>query len=101
MTGPVVSDPGVGPGVGPVDVLVFLAEVGVLVAVGWWGATRGVAVPARVVLAVGLVTAFAVAWGSWASPKATWPLTGAASVAFRVAWFGLGAAAALAVLLRA
>ena len=85
---------------GPVDVVVFLAEVSVLVAVGWWGATRGVAAPLEVLLAVGLVTAFAVAWGAWAAPKATWPLAGAADVAFRVVWFGLGAAALLALLLR-
>lgn len=87
-------------GVRPVDVLVLLAELAVLVAVGWWGATRGLAAPFRVVLAVGLVTAFAVAWGAWASPRAAWPLTGAAAVAFRVGWFGLGAAALLALLLR-
>ncbi|GAB2909365.1 hypothetical protein GCM10027047_04420 [Rhodococcus aerolatus] len=84
----------------PVDVLAFTAELGVYVAAGWWGATRVLPVPLRALLATVLVVTLAAAWGLLASPRAPWPLTGAASVAFRVGWFGLGAAALLALLLQ-
>lgn len=40
---------------------------------------------------------FAITWGLLASPRATFPLHGVADAIFRIGWFGLGAAAALVV----
>lgn len=80
------------------DVLYFAAEMVVYVAVAWWGFTRAVPDPARWCLGLGAIALLAVAWGLLASPKAGIPLHGAVDVLFRVLWFGLGAAAAVAVL---
>ena len=83
------------------DILYFLAEVAVYVAVVWWGLTREISTPARWVLAVGLFAVFAVSWGLVAAPRASWHLPGAADLAFRLIWFGLGLAAAVTVVAEA
>ncbi|MET3805929.1 hypothetical protein ABIB25_002937 [Nakamurella sp. UYEF19] len=82
------------------DVLYFVAEILVYVAVAWWGFTRDVPGPLRWCLALGLLVLFAVTWGLLASPRATFPLHGVADAAFRIAWFGLGAAAAIVVIVQ-
>ena len=77
------------------DVLYFLAEVAVYVAVAWWGFSRAVPTVARWGLAVGLLAVFAASWGVFAAPGAVLPLQGWLDPAFRVLWFGLGIAAAI------
>src|ERR1700712_49401 len=76
------------------DILYFLAEIAVYVAIAWWGFSRDVPVPARWVLSLGLLAVFAVSWGLVAAPNASIRLPGVADVLFRLLWFGLGLVAA-------
>jgi hypothetical protein len=80
-----------------VDVMYFLAEILVYVAIAWFGFTRDVPDVVRWCLGLGGVAVFAVSWGLFASPRAGFALHGTADTAFRVLWFGLGAAAAVVV----
>ena len=80
------------------DVAYFVAEMAAYVAVVWWAASRAVPVLARVGLGAGALLVFAIAWGLFAAPHAVLPLSGAAGIAFRVAWFGLAAVAGAAVI---
>lgn len=84
----------------PADVAWFAAEMAVYVSVGWWGATRELSWPARVLLGVSAVAAMAVAWGVFAAPEAPCSLSGPANVVFRSVWFCLGALALLAATTR-
>jgi hypothetical protein len=79
------------------DVLYFLAELAVYVVMAWWGLTRDVPVVFGALLGVGGVAVLAAAWAIFAAPRARIPLHGIANVVFRVAWFGIGAAAGLAL----
>lgn len=81
-----------------VNVLYFLAEAAVYVFLFWWGITREVSSPLKLVLAIALVSVFALAWGVFASPGAMLALPGVADLIFRVVWFAAGAAAAIGVL---
>ncbi len=81
------------------DALTFLAELGVYVAVPWWGFTRDVPVAIRGLLGVVGIVVFAATWAIFAAPKASRPLQGMANVVFRIAWFGFGGAAGLILLL--
>ena len=83
------------------DILYFLAEMAVYVAVAWWGFSRDVPVLARWALGLGLLAVFAVTWGLLAAPHASFALSGFADVLFRVLWFGLGLAAAIVVIAQA
>ncbi len=85
--------------IGVADLLWFVAEVAVYIAVAWWGVAHDVPVAARTALGIALVGAFAAGWGTFVAPRARVPLRGAASVVFRVVWFGPGAAAALSLIL--
>ena len=80
------------------DILYFLAEIAVYVSVTWWGFSRDVPTPARWALGLGILAAFAVTWGLLAAPRATVDLPGLADVLFRLFWFGLGLAAAIALI---
>lgn len=79
------------------DVMAFGAELTVYVSVGWWGATRGLPVPGRVLLAVLAVAGMAWAWGVFAAPRARRPLSGARATTFKTGWFALGALALFVV----
>ncbi len=68
----------------------FLLELAVLLAVGYWGFTGPGDSPVRFVAGLGGPLLMAVLWGSFASPRAPFPLSGAPDVAFRIAWFGVG-----------
>jgi hypothetical protein len=83
------------------DILYFLAEIAVYVAVVWWGFSRDVSTPTRWILGLGLLAVFAVSWGLLAAPRASIALHGAPDVLFRAAWFGLGLAAAVALIAEA
>lgn len=84
-------------GVSSGDVAWFGAELAVYVGVGWWGATQALPLLGRIALAVLAVTVMAVPWGVFAAPRAAHPLSGAAGVAFRVMWFGVGVVALVTV----
>ena len=71
----------------------FALELAVLAAVGYWGFTASPHLPLRLLVGLGGPLVMAAAWGTFASPKASVPLRGAARAAFEVVWFGLGAAA--------
>ena len=79
------------------DVLYFLAELAVYVAVTWWGFTRDVPAVARWGLGLGGLVVFAVVWGLFAAPRAPVRMHGGAGLTFRIVWFGLGAAAVVAI----
>ncbi|MFV0632798.1 YrdB family protein [Demequina sp.] len=76
--------------------LVFVAELGMLVAFAWWGLVV-FASPLSWVMGVGLPVAVMVAWGVFLSPKATRPPPHAARVLLRLALLLGGAAAFWAV----
>lgn len=73
--------------------IAFLLELAVLFAVGYWGFRLSVGLPLRLVAGLGTPVLMAVLWGLLAAPKASFPLPGVAGVAFRIAWFGVGALA--------
>jgi hypothetical protein len=73
--------------------IAFLLELAVLVAVGCWGFSLNAGLPVRVLAGLGGAALMAVLWGVFASPRATVPLRGLADLAFRIAWFGIGALA--------
>ncbi|MFF0387568.1 DUF2568 domain-containing protein [Kitasatospora sp. NPDC004615] len=81
-------------GIGPVDVLVFAAELAVYAAAARWAWTRAGRRALRAAGAVGSVALLAVLWGQFAAPTATHALHGPARVAFEICWFGTGALAA-------
>ena len=83
------------------DILYFLAEIAVYVAVAWWGFTREVPAPARWALGLGLLAVFAVSWGLLAAPHASLALQGLPDLLFRLLWFGLGLAAAVVLVAQA
>lgn len=71
----------------------FLLELAVIFAVGYFGLTLSWGLTVRTLVGVGAPVLMAVLWGVFASPRASVPLRGAADVAFRMAWFGIGALA--------
>jgi hypothetical protein len=81
------------------DVLYFLAEMAVYAAVVWWAVSQDSTILIRVLLAIGGVAIFATTWAVFAAPGAPIHLHGIQDVAFRIAWFALGATAGIAALL--
>ncbi|MEV7007825.1 YrdB family protein [Streptosporangium sp. NPDC051022] len=74
--------------------VMFLLELGVLGATGYWGFTAGQGRPVKLLLGLGAPALFIVVWALFgAANGATIPLTGLARVALEVLWFGGGAAA--------
>lgn len=80
------------------DVLYFIAEIVVYIAVAWWGFSRELPGLLRWCLGLGGPVVFAVTWGLLASPRAKFALHETADTLFRVVWFGLGAAAVIVVI---
>ncbi|MEU6738484.1 YrdB family protein [Streptosporangium sandarakinum] len=79
--------------------VMFLLELGVLVAAGVWGFTAGSNWPMRLLLGLGAPVAFAVVWavfGAGGGANAPIPATGLGRVALEVVWFGGGAVALVA-----
>ena len=73
--------------------IAFVLELAVLAATGDAGFTLVHPIVLRVLVGLGAPVLMAVAWGLFAAPRASMPLHGVASVAFQVAWFGVGALA--------
>jgi hypothetical protein len=74
----------------------FLLELAVLVSLVYWGWHAGTNLLLKLAAGIGIPVVFAVAWGLFAAPKASWALHGVARFAFEVVWFGSGAAALVA-----
>ncbi|WP_439027025.1 YrdB family protein [Haloarchaeobius sp. DT45] len=71
----------------------FLLELGVLVALGYWGFRAGDGSLVRYGLALGLPLLAAVVWGLFVSPKARVPLRGLSRLSVELAVFGGGSLA--------
>ncbi|GII81149.1 hypothetical protein Sru01_61310 [Sphaerisporangium rufum] len=76
--------------------VMFFLELGVYLAVGYWGFTTGGNWPLRLLLGIGGPALMAGLWAFFGSPKATFPLRGAGRVLLEIGWFGAGVAAAAA-----
>ncbi|MET8948629.1 YrdB family protein [Streptomyces sp. NPDC004542] len=75
--------------------VLFLIELGALVAVAFWGFTLDVATPLAWLLGLGAPAVLIVLWGLFGSRKAAYKTRGAVRVGFEVLWFGAGVAALL------
>ncbi|MFE3449127.1 YrdB family protein [Nonomuraea sp. NPDC059194] len=76
--------------------LMFVLELSVLAAVGYWGFTMSSAWALKLLAGIGAPVLFGVLWGLFAAgggANATYPLTGIARGLFEVAWFGGGVVA--------
>ncbi|BCJ40603.1 hypothetical protein GCM10010168_74090 [Actinoplanes ianthinogenes] len=71
----------------------FGLELAVYAAAGYWGFTCSRRWPVRVLAGVGAPVLFALVWGWFGAPTATYPVQGLGRVALEVLWFGGGAAA--------
>ncbi|MEZ0065993.1 putative membrane channel-forming protein YqfA (hemolysin III family) [Streptacidiphilus sp. MAP12-20] len=77
--------------------LAFLLELAVYASAAWWAWTRPRRRPRRHWLrpfaALATVSLFAIVWGTFCAPSATFPLHGLTRAAVELAWYGAGAAA--------
>ncbi len=76
--------------------LAFFLELGVLVALGYWGFQTGQGTIARIGLGIGAPVVAVVVWGLFGAPKAVWPLDGAWHLILEVVFFGSAAVALFA-----
>ena len=76
--------------------LTFFLELGVLVALGYWGFQTGQGTGAKFALGLGAPAAAIVAWALFGAPTARWHLKGIWRVLLQIIFFG-SAALALAV----
>ncbi|MFE9200830.1 YrdB family protein [Micromonospora sp. NPDC007230] len=70
--------------------LIFLLELALLVAAGWWGFTRDASWSVRLLAGLGAPLLIAVVWGLFCSPKATVSLPAAAKLTVQAACFVTG-----------
>lgn len=73
----------------------FLLELCAFAALGYWGFQVGPGRVSRILLAVGLPTVAAVAWGAFVSPRATVTVSPPVRLAVELVIFGLAVAALL------
>ena len=76
--------------------LTFFLELGVLVALGYWGFQTGQGTVAQFALGLGTPAAAIVLWALFGAPRARWHLTGIYRILLQIVFFG-SAALALAV----
>ncbi|MFG1677144.1 YrdB family protein [Micromonospora sp. NPDC049282] len=70
--------------------VIFLLELALLAAVGFWGFTLDVGWPVRLLAGLGAPLALAVAWGAFCSPRAAVPLPAPAKLGVQAACFLTG-----------
>jgi Protein of unknown function (DUF2568) len=73
--------------------LTFFLELGVLVALGYWGFQTGQGTVARISLGLGAPVAAAILWAVFGAPRARWHLKGAWRVLLQIVFFGSAALA--------
>ncbi|NUR04031.1 MAG: YrdB family protein [Streptomyces sp.] len=76
--------------------VLFLIELGALVAVSYWGFTRDVAAPLAWFFGLGAPAVLIVLWALFGSQKASYKTRGAVRVGFELLWFGAGVVALFA-----
>ncbi|MET8287371.1 YrdB family protein [Streptomyces sp. NPDC051643] len=73
--------------------VLFLLELAVLVAAGYWGFSGDAAAPVTWLLGIGAPAVLIVLWALFGSPKSRHKTRGAVRVGFELLWFGAGVAA--------
>ena len=73
--------------------LAFFLELGVLIALGYWGYQTGQGTIARIGLGIGAPAVAIVVWALFGAPKSTWQLQGPWFLMLRVVFFGSAAVA--------
>jgi Protein of unknown function (DUF2568) len=76
--------------------LTFLLELGVLVALGYWGFQTGQGTIASIGLGIGAPVLAVVVWWLFGAPKAKWHLNGVYRLLLEVIFFGSAAVALFA-----
>ncbi len=76
--------------------ITFFLELGVLIALGYWGSQTGQGAATRIALGLGAPAVAVVAWFLFGAPKAIWHLKGVYRVLLQIVFFG-SAALALSV----
>lgn len=80
--------------IGANDLLMFLLELGVLAAVGYWAFTLAVPLWLRFAIAAIGIAVFVTVWALFgAAADATYPATGIWRAVLEIGWFGGGAGA--------
>ncbi|MFG2163668.1 YrdB family protein [Micromonospora chersina] len=70
--------------------LIFLLELALLAAAGWWGFTLDAGWPVRLLAGLGAPLVIAVVWGFFCSPRATVALPAPAKLGVQAACFLTG-----------
>jgi hypothetical protein len=73
--------------------LAFLLELGMLVALGYWGFHTGQGAAAQIALGLGAPILVAIFWGIFMAPKAVWPVSAPLHLGLSALIFGLAALA--------
>ncbi|QBD77097.1 DUF2568 domain-containing protein [Ktedonosporobacter rubrisoli] len=73
--------------------LAFLLELGVLVALGYWGFQVGQGMLMKILPGIGLPVLAIIVWGILGAPKSSWQLQGIWYLALQVVFFGSAALA--------
>ncbi len=73
--------------------LAFLLELGVLVALGYWGSQTGQGTIARIALGIGVPVIAVAVWALFGAPRSTRRLRGPWLLLLRLLFFGTGAVA--------
>ena len=68
--------------------LAFVLELGVLVALGYWGFTMGSSMPAHIALGIGLPLLAILVWAMWGAPRSRWHVQGFRFLLLRIVFFG-------------
>jgi hypothetical protein len=76
--------------------LAFFLELGVLVALGYWGLQTGQGTIAKIGLGIGLPVVAVMVWALFGAPKAVWHLNGPWRLILEVVFFGSATLALIA-----